>query len=195
MIAMAARRRFLLPTVLGATAVATGGMPGYLAGFAALLLAVDRALDLAAGRGGSGGAEQAYRRVARERRRAERRRRLRQLPPDGLEYLAEDTGLAALSRRRRIGVETIALESVVGSVDRHKATTFDRRLRPPEWSRVRWTQMYLASQRGTQMPPISVYRLGSEHFLRDGHHRASVSRALGASGIDADVVELQPPAA
>jgi hypothetical protein len=35
------------------------------------------------------------------------------------------------------------------------------------------------------MPPISVYRVGDLHFVRDGHHRVSVARALGAATIDA----------
>ena len=29
------------------------------------------------------------------------------------------------------------------------------------------------------MPPISVYRVGDLHFVRDGHHRVSVARAQG----------------
>jgi hypothetical protein len=35
------------------------------------------------------------------------------------------------------------------------------------------------------MPPISVYRVGELHFVRDGHHRVSVARALGRTHIDA----------
>jgi len=40
------------------------------------------------------------------------------------------------------------------------------------------------------MPPISVYRIGEVHFVRDGHHRVSVSRALGRDTIEAYVVEV-----
>ena len=50
--------------------------------------------------------------------------------------------------------------------------------------------MCIAARRGTPLPPISVYRAGREHFVRDGHHRVSVARALGADSIDAEVVEL-----
>ena len=32
--------------------------------------------------------------------------------------------------------------------------------------------------------------MGAKHYLRDGHHRASVARALGADSIEAQVVEL-----
>ena len=40
------------------------------------------------------------------------------------------------------------------------------------------------------LPPIAVYRVGAHHYVRDGHHRASVARVAGAHAIDADVVEL-----
>jgi hypothetical protein len=37
--------------------------------------------------------------------------------------------------------------------------------------------------------PLSVFRLGDRHFVRDGHHRVS-AQALGAAAIDAEVTEL-----
>jgi hypothetical protein len=111
----------------------------------------------------------------------------------GLAYLPDDSGWAATAQRRRIGVQTIAIDSIVGSSDPHKAEAFDAALRPPKWSRGRWTQLYIASQRGMPLPPVSVYRVGDRHYLRDGHHRASVARATGAHAIDAQVVELLRP--
>ena len=87
-------------------------------------------------------------------------------------------------------MQTIAIDSIVGTSDRHKAEAFDHAFRPPDWSRGRWTEMCHAAQHGTELPPISVYRVGESHFVRDGHHRVSVARALGAGSIDAHVVEL-----
>ena len=87
-------------------------------------------------------------------------------------------------------MQTIAIDSIAGTTDPHKSEAFDHALRPPDWSRGRWTQLYVAAQRGTPLPPVSVYRVGERHYLRDGHHRASVARALGADSIDAHVVEL-----
>ena len=189
-------RPLLVPAPLAAGAVATGGVPGFLLGFAAVLLLVDRLLDRVIGVTGASRieAEHKFHRLARERRLAELERRLRRLPPGGdeLVYMAMDTGQAAMARRRPLGLQPIATLSIVGTVDAHKATTFDCCFRPPNWSRGRWTLMYLAARRGSQMPPISVYRVGDEHFVRDGHHRVSVARALGADDIDAHVVELLP---
>lgn len=169
-------------------AVLAGGVPGFLIGFTAVLVAVDRLLDL----GGSTvtGAEQAWARLSRARRRRELGARLRRHPASGLAYLADDTGWAAVAPRRRLGIVTIDVDSIVGTCDRQKAILFDSEFRPPAWSRGRWTQMYLAAQRGASMPPVSVYRVGDRHFLRDGHHRVSVARAMGATAIEASVVEL-----
>ena len=163
------------PALLATAGVALGGVPGFLLAFTAAVLAVDRALDF----GGTRllGAGDAFRRARRRR-------------SGPLSYLADDPGWAATSARRRLGVQTIAIDSIAGTSDRHKAAAFDREFRPPEWSRGRWTQMYHTAQRGTEMPPISVYRVGDRHFVRDGHHRVSVARALGAAAIEAHVVEL-----
>ena len=166
----------LVPFALAA-AVFAGGVPGFLIGFTAVLVAVDRLLDL----GGSTvtDAEQAFKRASRGRRRVSR-----------LEYLPDDTGWAATAPRRRLGVQTIVVSSIAGTTDRHKAEAFDGEFRPPAWSRGRWTQMYLAAQRGSTLPPVAVYRVGDRHFVRDGHHRVSVARATGAMAIEANVVEL-----
>ena len=174
----------LAPALLVVAAIVLGGVAGILLGFLAGLLVTDRVLDRLIG--GTGfewlDADRRYQRIARQRRRAHD-------PP--LEYLADDSGWAATAQRRRLGVQAIALDSVVGTSDRHKAEAFDGGFRPPEFSRGRWTLLYLAAQRGTTLPPIAVYRVGGEHYVRDGHHRVSVAKALGADVIDADVVELR----
>jgi hypothetical protein len=169
-------RPMIVPALMVPCAVVLGGIPGFLVGFTAALLAIDRALDF--GRTRMLSADDAFRRATRGR------------PGPELAYLADDTGWAASSPRRRLGVQTIAIDSIAGTSDRHKASSFDRDFRPPDWCRGRWTQMYYAAQHGTDMPPISVYRVGERHFLRDGHHRVSVARARGADAIDASVVEL-----
>jgi len=169
----------VVPAVFVAGGVVAGGVPGFLLVFTAALVAIDRLLDL----GGStvAGAEQAFARLTRRRRR-------RAAP---LEYLADETGWAATAARRRLGTQTITISSIAGTTDRHKAELLDREFRPPAWSRGRWTQMYLAAQRGAALPPVSVYRVGDRHYLRDGHHRVSVARAMGAEAIEAGVVELR----
>jgi hypothetical protein len=89
-----------------------------------------------------------------------------------------------------LGVQTISLDSIVGSVDRTR--DFDRRFRPTSnRARSRWEKIDEAQRRGQSMPPIEVYRVGDQHFVRDGHHRVSVAAALGYDVIEAHVTEIK----
>jgi hypothetical protein len=90
---------------------------------------------------------------------------------------------------RSLGLQTIPLDSIVGTVDRSRE--FDRRFRPTSQRvRGRWQRIAEAERRGEAMPPISVYRIGDMHFVKDGHHRVSVARAMGRKEIDAYVTEV-----
>jgi hypothetical protein len=98
---------------------------------------------------------------------------------------------SALGRvgERRLGLELITLDSIIGTVDRSRE--FDRDFRPTSPRvRERWQRINLAQRRGEAMPPIDVYRIGELHFVKDGHHRVSVARALGHRDINAYVTEV-----
>jgi hypothetical protein len=119
-------------------------------------------------------------------------RNLRREPNDVDLILPFEEVVEALGLRgeRYLGLQTIPLDSIVGSVDR--ARDFDRRFRPTSARvRGRWQRIAEAQRRGQAMPPISVYRIGDMHFVRDGHHRVSVARAMGRKDIDAYVTEVQ----
>ncbi len=116
---------------------------------------------------------------------------LRRQPDDVNIMLPFDEVVAALSRtgERRLGLQVITLDSIVGSVDRQRE--FDRRFRPTSGQvRERWQRLALAQRRGESIPPIEVYRVGDMHFVVDGHHRVSVAHALGLKTIDAYVTEV-----
>jgi hypothetical protein len=90
---------------------------------------------------------------------------------------------------RRLGEQLIPLDSIIGTVDR--AREFDRDFRPTSPRvRERWQRINTAQRKGQAMPPIDVYRLGELHFVKDGHHRVSVARALGHKDINAYVTEV-----
>jgi hypothetical protein len=118
--------------------------------------------------------------------------RLRFEPSDVQVMLPFEEVVAALGRRgeRRLGLQTIPLDSIVGTVDRGRE--FDRRFRPTSGKvRGRWERIAEAMRRGQAMPPIDVYRIAGLHFVKDGHHRVSVARALGHDVIDAYVTEIE----
>ena len=118
--------------------------------------------------------------------------RLRGEPSDLQVMLPFEEVVQALGRRgeRRLGLQTIPLDSIVGTVDRGRE--FDRRFRPTSSKvRGRWERIATAVRRGESMPPIDVYRIADLHFVKDGHHRVSVARALGHDVIDAYVTEVE----
>ena len=125
-------------------------------------------------------------------------RRLRRGPDDVSVILPFDEVAAALGMRgeRRLGLQTIRLETIVGTVD--SSRDFDRRFRPTSGRvRERWERLALAQRRGEPIPPIDVYRVGDMHFVADGHHRVSIAIATGATTIEAYVTEVLtqiPPA-
>jgi len=116
---------------------------------------------------------------------------LRREPDDVNMMLPYDEVVQALGRvgRKSLGVQPIPLDSIVGSVDRTR--DFDRSFRPASSNvRARWERIAEARRRGEPFPPIDVLRVGGVHFVRDGHHRVSVARALGDETINAYVTEI-----
>ena len=133
-------------------------------------------------------AEKAFSSATRARRRASLARRLRgdreacgQLPDPRRDGAALGLGGSGL------GLREIPLEAISGTVEPNRAAQFDREFRPAGPTRSRWQSVWLAAQRGTLLPPISVVPVGDAYAIRDGHHRVSVARARGALTIDAIV--------
>ena len=97
--------------------------------------------------------------------------RLRREPDDVNLILPFDEVVAALGMRgeRRLGLQTIRLDTIVGTLD--SSRDFDRRFRPTSGRvRERWERLALAQRRGEPIPPIDVYRVGDMHFV---HRRPS----------------------
>jgi hypothetical protein len=117
--------------------------------------------------------------------------RLRGRPHDSdrLLRLDEVTGALGWRGERHLGLQTIRLDTIVGTAGPRR--DFDRHFRPTS-SRVRsrWEQLALAERRGAAIPPIEVYRVGGLHFVSDGHHRVSIAAATRRQTIDAHVTEL-----
>jgi hypothetical protein len=114
---------------------------------------------------------------------------------DRLLRLDEVTGALGWRGERHLGLQTIPLDTIVGTAEqRHD---FDRHFRPTSNRvRERWEQLALAQRRGAAIPPIEVYRVGGQHFVSDGHHRVSIAAATGQQTIDAYVTEIlttEPP--
>ncbi|HEX3811817.1 MAG TPA: hypothetical protein VHX59_03165 [Mycobacteriales bacterium] len=87
------------------------------------------------------------------------------------------------------GLCTIPVEQIVGTVGR--TGEFDRQFRPLHaQSRDRWQRVAQAAAAGIELPPVDVILLGEMYFVRDGHHRVSVARALGRPTVAARVQRI-----
>ena len=140
----------------------------------------------------SADAQDDFSRARRSQLLAELGRRLRREPDDVALILPFDEVVEALGMvgEVQLGLQTIPLDSVVGTVDRTR--DFDRGFRPTTPRvRGRWQRIAAAQRRGESFPPISVYRVGDLHFVRDGHHRVSVAKSLGREDIDANVTQVR----
>jgi hypothetical protein len=98
---------------------------------------------------------------------------------DYLLSLREVTDRLSVVGQHYVGMRTIPIDRIVGSVDRSVA--FDRffhlaqcelRQRPAQLRRV------FADR---PMPPISVYEASDLYFVSDGHHRVALARRMAAS--------------
>jgi len=96
---------------------------------------------------------------------------------------------SAMSER---GLREIPLDAIVGTESRD--ADFTRTFLPRGTaSEQRWARVKTASTdlNATGLAPIQVYKIGEAYFVRDGHHRVSVARQMGAPTISAYVTEVQ----
>jgi hypothetical protein len=117
--------------------------------------------------------------------------RLRGEPDDVRVILPYEEVIKALGfvSERPAGAAVVPLDAIVGTVDRQRE--FDRRFRPTSGRvRSRWEHIAAAMRRGDSLPPVDLLRIGEIYFVRDGHHRVSVARALKLTDIDAYVTDV-----
>ena len=89
-----------------------------------------------------------------------------------------------------VGMREIPIDTICGSEER--ANDFDDYFRPlAGHNRDRWLSVAEARLRGVHMPPVQLIELGGRYYVRDGHHRISVAKALGESFVDAEVIRWQ----
>ncbi len=101
--------------------------------------------------------------------------------------LALDELEATFGAQRDAGVQMVAIRQIRGTESR--SSDFDRDFNPlHEHTRRRWLNVAAARRRGKALPPVKLIQVGAVYFVRDGHHRVSVARALGQRSIEARVV-------
>jgi hypothetical protein len=135
-------------------------------------------------------ADRAFSQALRRAFRGGRRRIFWRHPSAALLSLDAVRARISLRGQHYAGVQIIALERIVGSAGRYQ--DFDRAFLPAqETLRERWRRIYQVAQGLQGFPPIDVYEVGGVYFVRDGHHRVSVLRELGAKTVEAAVTVLE----
>lgn len=87
-------------------------------------------------------------------------------------------------------LRTVPLNQIRGSEGR--VGDFDCDFYPlRQHTQERWLGIAAARQSGKELPPVALVQVGDICFVRDGHHRISVARALGQTAIEARVIVWQ----
>jgi hypothetical protein len=128
---------------------------------------------------------------------ATRRSRSRRSFRDGvLPSLYDAHPGASTAQRRRVGVRTIPLDRIVGTLRHPSQNTRDflplPGLRGPNWYG-RWQRLNRAMDRLEPLPPIDVVQVGDDYWVEDGHNRVAAALRAGAIEIDADTTQLLMP--
>jgi hypothetical protein len=84
-------------------------------------------------------------------------------------------------------IVTVSLDRIVGSEGR--SLDFDAGFNPCKaHHRERWISILISRRTGISLPPVELIQVGKEYFVRDGHHRISVAKAMGQLDIEARIV-------
>jgi len=133
-------------------------------------------------------------RGAFRRRRSEARQR--SIARNVLPSLYERHPQSARVPQRRVGLRSIPLDRIVGTMRHPSQNSTDflplPKLRGENW-RGRWQRITRATDRLAMLPPVDLVQVGDEYYVADGHNRVAAARRAGAVEIDADITQLLVP--
>ena len=107
-----------------------------------------------------------------------------------LEDLNEELEKSTVESSYFAGTKSVNINRIHGTLG--KSDEFDAQFMPTqERSRSRWVDIALQKLRGRDLPPVELIEINGNYYVRDGHHRISVSRAMGQDYIDAEIIHMQ----
>jgi len=111
--------------------------------------------------------------------------------PPPLRSFDDDATRAGPLRRRSLGLRTVEVSRIVGSVGRTRELGPDfRPIKRRKADEERLARIRKAMEHGMLLPPVELYKLGFGYYVLDGHHRVAAARLLDAVEIDAEVTEF-----
>jgi len=113
---------------------------------------------------------------------------------DKLKDFDQETAGLGIQELRKIGVQSIAIDKIVGSVGRAHELGKDFRYRERAIT-ARYHSIEDALRVGKPMDPIKVFRLqrpgaAEEYYVVDGHHRVAQAKQHGYTDINAEVTDV-----
>lgn len=117
-------------------------------------------------------------------------------PGEVLPSLYDVHPAATRAPRRPVGVRSVPLERIVGTMRRPSQNRADflplPHLRGQNWNS-RWQRITKAMSRLDLLPPVDLVQVGDDYWVEDGHNRVAAALRSGAVEIDADVIQLLLP--
>jgi len=114
-------------------------------------------------------------------------------PPekDGIKSFREQQQKDEAFAGRDMGIHTVPLDQIVGSVGRYQ--DFDSRFRlkralPSD----RLQKIKSLMLKGKVLPPVKLYQIKDEYYVLDGNHRVAATKEYGHDSIHAHIVEFLP---
>jgi nucleotide-binding universal stress UspA family protein len=105
----------------------------------------------------------------------------------------DDATRAGPLRRRSLGVRTVEIGRIIGTVGRVRELGPDfRPLKKRKNDEERLKRIREALENGRRLPPLELYKLGFGYYILDGHHRVAAAREIGIVDMEADVTEFVP---
>lgn len=91
-----------------------------------------------------------------------------------------------LAARHYAGIRLVSISEIIGSEGRQM--DFDAAFNPLQThNQDRWINVAAARLRGVALPPVELVQVDGKYYVRDGHHRISVAKAMGQREIEAEV--------
>jgi hypothetical protein len=89
----------------------------------------------------------------------------------------------------------IPISRIRGTAQPGRERQFDTAFRPADSDiRKRWLRVAMAYERAIDLPPVELIEVDRAYFVRDGHLRVSVARAMGRTYVEANVTVYTAPA-
>ena len=110
----------------------------------------------------------------------------------------DDATRAGLLVPRMIGLRTVALARIIGSVGKADELGPDFRsarrssLETQRYDSVRGRSAGTMNDEPTVLAPVDLYKLGYGYYVLDGHRRVAAAKELGQDDIEANVTEFVP---